>query len=338
MTTIRNGYAARVLSAALFVALACSSLAQSSSQYIALRKKFHISQATSVAALETLVGMRTLEIRGLVKGTISSEDSATIYLAASEGDLTIDCATIPDWMRTGNVSARLLIEAERKTETGPLRARLLCAMPEDSAAKQLDPKSKSSKSPVTLKGPISKGSSSSKNPIPAPPSNLSSWSVSAEDAVPYYRAFAKKTNPRLSDAMADKIARAIIGYSLQYGVDARLIVAIIITESDFNPREVSHAGARGLGQLMPVNVRELGISNVYDVEQNLWGTVKLIRGHLDKYHAQTGGDPFQTLVLTLAGYNAGDGAVRKHGGVPPYRETQNYVRRVISRYRALCGQ
>lgn len=319
-------------------ALLSTAHAQSTGSYSSLRKKFRITQSTSVAALETLVGKRTLEIRGLVKGTIASEGSGAVYLAASEGDITIDCSAIPEWMRTGNVEARLIIEAERQSENGPLRARMIAAMQEQDAAKQFDRIPKATKNPGSLKGPIGKGSSSTKNPIPPPPTNLSSWSVSAEEAVPYYRAFAKKTNPRLSDAMADKIARAIIGYSLQYGVDARLIVAIILTESDFNPREVSHAGARGLGQLMPVNCRELGITNVYDVEQNLWGTVKLIRGHMDKYHAQTGGDAFQTLVLTLAGYNAGDGAVKKHGGVPPYRETQNYVRRVISRYRALCGQ
>ena len=77
-----------------------------------------------------------------------------------------------------------------------------------------------------------------------------------------------------------------------------------------------------------VSVSEYGISNPYDSVENLYGTVREIRSHLDKYRAETG-DEFQALVLGLAAYNAGEGAVRRHGGVPPYRETQGYVRKVI---------
>ena len=82
--------------------------------------------------------------------------------------------------------------------------------------------------------------------------------------------------------------------------------------------------------------QELGIKNPYDLTENLWGTIKLVRGHLDKYSAKHS-DPDTILTLSLAGYNAGDGAVRKYGGVPPYRETQNYVRKVSQLYKRLAG-
>lgn len=92
----------------------------------------------------------------------------------------------------------------------------------------------------------------------------------------------------------------------------------------------------GLGQLMPETARSLGVSNAYDVTQNLYGTIRYISGHIDNYRTKSG-DDFDSIVLALAAYNAGPGAVRRHGGVPPYRETQNYVRKVMAIYNQLCG-
>ena len=119
-------------------------------------------------------------------------------------------------------------------------------------------------------------------------------------------------------------------------IEARLIMAMVMVESNFNPSAVSRAGAMGLGQLMPGTARGMGVGNAFDAHDNLYGTVRLIRGHMDKYRKQTG-DEFEGLVLALAAYNAGSGAVSKHGGVPPYRETQAYVRKVITQYQQLCG-
>jgi soluble lytic murein transglycosylase-like protein len=84
---------------------------------------------------------------------------------------------------------------------------------------------------------------------------------------------------------------------------------------------------------MPSNVREMGVSNAYDTMQNLSATVRLVRGHLEQYQSK-----YDSLVLSLAAYNAGPGAVRKYGGVPPYRETRNYVKKVLNLYRQFCGQ
>ncbi|MDM7460854.1 MAG: lytic transglycosylase domain-containing protein, partial [bacterium] len=156
--------------------------------------------------------------------------------------------------------------------------------------------------------------------------------------LPEYAHFIRSRNPRLSQEQANQIAWAILRFSAHYGVDPRFIVAIVLVESGFNPDATSRKGAAGLGQLMPGTARGLGVVDPYDPIQNLHGTVKLVRGHLEKYWAQAG-DPngWEHVILALAAYNAGSGAVRKHGGVPPYRETQNYVRKVIRVYKQLCG-
>lgn len=162
------------------------------------------------------------------------------------------------------------------------------------------------------------------------------WNLPTSEALPFYVAFIKNQNKRLSDAEADQIARAIIGFSIQFEVDARLIVALVIAESSFNPNSKSGVGATGLGQLMPGTAKALGV-NPYDNTENLYGCVKYLSGHINNYKAKTG-DDFESIVLALAAYNAGPGAVKRHNGVPPYRETQNYVRKVMAIYRQLCGE
>lgn len=109
-------------------------------------------------------------------------------------------------------------------------------------------------------------------------------------------------------------------YAAQNNLPPSLVKAVIQTESGGNPRSVSGAGAMGLMQLMPENVKEAGISDPFDPEQNIAAGTKQLAGLLSQYH----GD----LDLALAGYNAGPGNVRKYGGVPPFTETRNYIQRV----------
>jgi hypothetical protein len=110
----------------------------------------------------------------------------------------------------------------------------------------------------------------------------------------------------------------------RYGVDTRLVEAIVQTESAGNPTAVSPKGARGLMQLMPERAAELGVRNSFDPHQNVDGGVRHVRDLLQRF----GGD----VTLALAAYNAGEGAVRAHGGVPPFAETREYVRRVRAMY------
>jgi len=108
----------------------------------------------------------------------------------------------------------------------------------------------------------------------------------------------------------------------RYDVDSGLIRAVILTESCFNPRAVSRVGAKGLMQLMPATARMLGVRDVFDPEQNIDGGVRYLRMMLDEFDQDT--------TLALAAYNAGPQAVKKYGrNIPPYRETQNYVRKIL---------
>lgn len=109
--------------------------------------------------------------------------------------------------------------------------------------------------------------------------------------------------------------------SQKYNVDVNLLKAIGKAESGFNASAVSSAGAVGVMQLMPATAKSLGVSNAYDARQNIMGGAKYISQLLDKYDGN--------VELALAAYNAGSGNVDKYGGIPPFEETQNYVKRVM---------
>ncbi|HCV96672.1 MAG TPA: soluble lytic murein transglycosylase [Stenotrophomonas sp.] len=114
----------------------------------------------------------------------------------------------------------------------------------------------------------------------------------------------------------------------EFGVEEAVVRAIIHAESAYNPTALSRAGAQGLMQLMPPTARRFGVTDSYDAAQNIRGGVQYLSWLLKRFNGN--------LTLAAAGYNAGEGAVDRHGGVPPYSETQYYVKRVAQlaeRYR-----
>ena len=137
----------------------------------------------------------------------------------------------------------------------------------------------------------------------------------------------------LAPAVASRLAERVVGEADACGLDARLVVALVAVESSWNPRAISPAGARGLGQLMPGTAAGLGV-DADDPDANLRGTVRHLRGLLDRYARFSAQERY---VRAIAAYNAGAGAVDRYGGVPPYTETQLYVRRVIGLWRRLAG-
>ena len=110
----------------------------------------------------------------------------------------------------------------------------------------------------------------------------------------------------------------------RHGLEPALVMAVVSVESGFRPEAVSPKGAQGLMQLMPKTAEALGVEDAFDPAQNLDGGAR----HLGELLTVYGGD----LTRALAAYNAGEGAVLRHGGVPPYRETRAYVRKVLERY------
>lgn len=149
---------------------------------------------------------------------------------------------------------------------------------------------------------------------------------------PVFAPSASATTPPIEEMIPQDIPtsgnpsldRIIFRAGGRHGIDPRFIHAVIWQESKYKPKALSHAGAQGLMQLMPATARRFGCSDPHDMSANVEAGTKYLRWLLKRFN----GD----VKLALAGYNAGEGAVAKYNGVPPYNETQTYVRKIVASY------
>lgn len=135
---------------------------------------------------------------------------------------------------------------------------------------------------------------------------------------------ARRYSTKLVDVPDSGIRISIDRHSADQSLDPKLVQAMIQVESGFNHRARSHKGAMGLMQLMPATAKQLRVSDPYDPDENVRGGTQYLRHLVDRFPGR--------LDLAVAAYNAGPGAVERYDGVPPYRETRDYVKRVLALY------
>lgn len=136
------------------------------------------------------------------------------------------------------------------------------------------------------------------------------------------RPFGSYTVPNAATYTKDQIMSMVSKLCEKHGMDENLVKAVIKQESGFNPKATSRVGAMGLMQLMPATAKGLGVTDPYNPYQNVEGGIKYLKSMLKRFNGNT--------ILALAAYNAGPNAVAKYGSVPPYKETQNYVRSILA--------
>lgn len=297
----------------------------STKDYLAARKKM----ATRIAfeALKESPGSYTgkvFELRGTLTGFVKNETGCTLIVTAKDGSHYINADSLPP-VSTGSELLMLVKIGEGSTYSLSDLRLVACTWgallrPPEPAKPAPVPEAKKT-TPTKVKEKTSRGG------------------VSKDDFIYAYVRAVQSCNPKLTTQQADTIARSILGFSTHYNVDPKLVFAVILAESHFKPSATSRCGAAGLGQLMPGTAAGLGVHNAYDPVENVYGSVRYIKSMLDRMSGNKEWNEltWYDLGLAIAAYNAGPGAVKKHGGIPPYRETQNYVRKVVSIYKKLCG-
>lgn len=325
---------------AAVAALTMSQSARASlSDYLAARKSLPPRAGLTLATIRKDPAKYrnvVIEIRGVVSGVSHSDTASSVLLRMADADtVLIEGSREADLPASGEAARALvsvqsngnlsLVSLVTETEIGEKEIDPLKAQPKSVSQASSSFGGKPTSLPTRWPQPVRNRSS------------LASRGVIDPGVFALYQQVVEQFNPRLSATQAELISRKIVESSYLQGVDARLIMAIFATESRFKINARSHSGAMGLGQLMPGTARSLGVSNAWDPQQNIQGAVKLIQQHWVTYAAKTQ-DFRKVFQLVCAAYNAGPGAVKKYGGVPPYRETRNYVKKVAAWYKVFAPE
>lgn len=350
------------------MALPLLGMAADMKQYIAARKRAGITAPIDSVALSQRTGTHTVEVRAVTRGSMIVDGATKILIEFSGISL---CVTQPEsqtWIAASNTAARLILRVSRSSEFAGWSAQVLYAVPETqmaewelknapkpaptrSAAGQQNAPSRLSAAPGAARGsngrltsmPRVSGSSGASQPPSAPSRFLKTtpeqWGIGEHPTVPAYTEFILGHSKKITPDEARAAATAIVAFSIEYKLDPRLIVALIICESNFNPASTSWAGAMGLGQIMPFTRDEMKVGDAYDIVSNIYCTVRHFRKYYDRYMTKDqNGNEKPNLVLTIAAYNAGPGNVAKHGGVPPFPKTQAFIQKVLDWYQMLSGE
>jgi soluble lytic murein transglycosylase-like protein len=331
------------------VAVAKPELDDFDQQRIALNST-HVESASQIQQNLSVLDGKVLDMNGQILGTMSQNSQKMILLKVDKESvsLRIPPALEDSPLLSPGATVRALVNVH-VTADAPMELSLIALAPptDNVLAKVPDT------SAVVL--PPLAGSISA---LPAPPANITETSVKPSyeamaqtappDAAPSnpandvdsivaaqkpaYIQMIQSTNKKLKPAQANEIAEAIIRAGLQYQMDPRFLAAIIGVESDYDVACLSNSGAMGLGQLMPFNLKEAGVTDPWNPTQNIFGTAKLLRGHLNDYKDRPNG-----TLLAVAAYNAGPGAVKRAGyQVPNGAQVRRYVWKVYYRYKALA--
>lgn len=298
-----------------------------------------------------------LTLQGTLRGRVSSsrrtllifqlEEGSTLQLTLEGGDLPAGVgATLRLLVRIEAGGAPSLLAATYDTGRGTTSSRLPEAkkeeppLPEEEARKALSP-DLGERLAQAIRPKVTQSTS---EPSASPPPRSSSPSrghiplggaFPSRDELAQVLQVVRSFNPRLPEDTARQISASLLRWSQAFGLRWQFLAALVAAESNFNPNATSPKGAMGLGQLMPGTAAGLGVSDAYDIDQNLYGAARYIRAQLDRYADRP---PHEQFALALAAYNAGPGAVARHGGIPPYEETVNYIRRVAQYYIRLCRE
>jgi hypothetical protein len=262
---------------------------------------------------------RALQLPGVIQGVAGAGDTRTILLQlVDDRTVDIECRGAFAEVRTG---ARVRCLVEPADASGRSDLNLVDITSDRTPLERLKTAARAAlKFPPTDPAEIALANAQAQRGRSAP-------TLGGDPLLVCKRAIAH-FNSGLAAGQVDAIADCIITYSVKHSVDPYLVVAVVAAESRFNPKARSRKGAMGLGQLMPATAAAHNV-NAYDPVSNLEVSIRIISRNLEKYDGN--------INKALAAYNAGVGAVAKYGGVPPYRETRDYLWRIYKYYCWLHG-